>query len=133
MRTRSRLLMPFLISFFTLCAGLPAAAATLDAKTAKSLISDRMWQQKARSGPGLKYWSWKSDGSVCLRTDSKTGECADTGRWKLGDDRLCYELRWGGASLGVKAACFRISNLGKGRYAALRDNGLTFFEFSVVE
>ncbi|MDH3282356.1 MAG: hypothetical protein OEQ18_14670 [Gammaproteobacteria bacterium] len=133
MKIRSRLLIPFLISFFTLCASLQAAAATLDAKAARRLISDRMWQQKAPAGPGYIYWSWKSDGSVCLRTEDENGKCADTGRWKLDGDRLCYELTWWGASAGRKSACFRISDQGKGRYEALQDNGLTFFTFSVVK
>jgi len=133
MKTWSRLLISFLISFFALLAGFQAAAATLDAKAARSLISDRMWQQKAGSGPGYNYWSWKSDGSVCLRTDAKSGKCADTGRWKLDAERLCYELTWWGASIGRKSACLRISDQGRGRYEALQDNGLTFFEFSVVK
>ena len=135
MKTCPRLLIPFLIPFFTLCAGLPAAAATLDAKAAKSLISDRVWQQKYQSGPTFNYWSWKSDGSVCLqlRTYDKTAKCTDTGRWKLEAERLCYELTWFGASQGRKAACFRIANQGEGRYEAISDNGLTFFEFSVVQ
>lgn len=123
----------FSISFFTLRACLQAAAATLDAKAAKRLISDRMRQQKAPHGPGLKYWSWKSDGSVCLRIEGKTGKCADTEHWKLNGDRLCYELEWGGASMNIKSACFRISDKGKGRYEALQDNGLSLYEFPVVK
>lgn len=75
---------------------LAESAATLDAKAAKNLISDRIWQQKNPHGPGLKYWSWKSDGSVCLRTDDKTGKCADTGHWKLDGVRLCYDVAWAG-------------------------------------
>jgi len=133
MKIRSRLLIPFLIPFLTLCASLPAAAATLDAKAARSLISDRMWQQKAPAGPGYNYWSWKSDGSVCLRTDGKNSKCADTGSWKLDGDRLCYKLTWWGASIGRKSACFRISDQGQGRYEALQDNGLTFFTFSLAK
>lgn len=133
MKIRSRLLFPFLISFFTLCANLPAAAATLDAKAASSLISDHMWQQPQPHGNGQIYWSWKSDGSVCLRTDGKTGKCADTGRWQLDGDRLCYELTWYGASMGRKSACFRIADKGKDLYEALQDNGLTLFNFSVVK
>ncbi len=131
MKIYSRLLIQFLISFFTLCASFQAAAVTLDAKAAKSLISDRMWTQNSQVGPGLRYWSWKSDGSVCLRTESKTSKCADKGRWKLDSGRLCYELEWGGASMGVKSACFRISDQKEGLYEALQDNGFTLFKFSV--
>lgn len=133
MKTCSRRLIPFLISFFALYAGSPAAAATLDAKAAKSLISDRMWQQPQAHGSGQIYWAWKSDGSVCLRTEEKNSECADTGDWKLDGDRVCYELTWWGASMGTKAACFRISDKEKGLYEALQDNGFTLFKFSVVQ
>lgn len=35
--------------------------------------------------------------------------------------------------MGVKSACFRISDKGKGRYETLQDNGFTFFEFSLVK
>lgn len=133
MKTRSRRLIPFLVSCFVLCASFSAAADTLDAKAARSLVSDRIWKWKARSGPATKYWSWTSDGRVCLRIEDKNGKCADTGRWKLDTDRLCYDLKWGGASLGVKSNCFRISDKGNGIFEAVQDNGLTFFEFSVVK
>jgi Protein of unknown function (DUF995) len=133
MKTCPRLLIPFLIPFFALCAGLPAAAATLDAKAAKSLISDRVWQQQRRTGSGFVYWSWKSDGSVCIRLEDKNSKCDDTGHWKLDGDRLCFEITWYLKSAGGNSACFRIVDKGKGRYEAISDNGLTFFEFSVVE
>lgn len=133
MKIASQPAIPSLILLFAMCAALPASAATLDAKAARSLVSDRMWQQKTTSGPNFRYWSWKSDGSVCLRARGKTDECGDTGRWKLDAERLCYDLTWGGLTYGVKSACFRISDQGKGRYEALQDNGLTLFEFTLVE
>ena len=119
--------------FVAMLLALPAAAAVLDAQAAKSLTSDRTWQQKAPAGPGKVFWSWKADGSVCLRTDGKNSKCTDTGTWKLDGERLCYELTWWGESAGRKSSCFRISDQGKGRYEALQDNGLAFFEFSVAE
>jgi len=133
MKISSRLAIPLMISFFALCANFQAAAATLDSNAARSLISDHTWQQPSYSGPGSNYWSWKSDGSLCLRTEDKKNKCADTGHWKLDAERLCYELTWWGASDGRNAACFRITDLGKGRYEALQDSGFTLFEFSVVE
>jgi len=133
MNTSSRRQTAVLISFFALCTGIQAAAATLDAEAAKSLISGRMWQQPQPHGTGQLYWSWNADGSVCLRTDGKTSKCADTGTWKLGGDRLCYKLTWYGKASGRQSACFRISDKQKGLYEALQDNGLTLFEFSVVE
>ena len=108
-----------------------AAAENLDAKAARSLISGRTWQMKL--GSGYAFWSWKSDGSVCLRVDDTDPKCADTGTWKLDGERLCYELTWWGKSGGYNVACFRISDQGKGRYGALQDNGLNLFEFTVAK
>ncbi len=105
----------------------------LDAKAAKGLTADRMWQIKKPRGPGHDYWSWKSDGSVCVRLGEKTGKCADTGRWKLDGARLCYELTWWGETHGMKSSCFRILDQGQGRYAWLSDNEFTSQEFSVVK
>lgn len=133
MNIRPQLLIPLIVSLFSLCAGLQAAEATLNAKAARSMISNRTWQQPQAHGSGQIYWSWKSDGSVCLRTEDKNSKCADTGHWKLDGERLCYELTWWGKSAGRNSACFRISDQGKGRYEAIQDNGLTLFNFSVVE
>ncbi len=110
-----------------------AIAANLDAAAAKLLTNDRMWQQQQAHGPGKLFWAWKSDATVCLRTDSKTGKCADTGKWKLDGDRLCYELTWYGKSSGRDSACFRVSDRGNGKYEAIQDNGIPLFEFSVLE
>jgi len=108
------------------------AAETLDAGAAKALIVNRTWQQQQAHGPGKVYWTWKSDGSVCLRTDGPKGKCMDTGKWKLEDNRMCYELTWWGASVGRKAACFRIAGKDKNRYEAVQDTGFSLFEFSAA-
>ncbi len=130
MNISSRLVMslPILIAF--LAGGPQAAAAPVDAKTAKGLVSDRNWEMKQVKGAG-GHWSWKSDGTVCLRLFEKEGKCDDTGRWKLDGERMCYEIGWWGQGFGLKSACYRIDDLGKGRYGALQDNGLTLFEFTV--
>jgi len=133
MTIRPQLLVAMLIPLFALCSRLQAAEEILDAKAAGSLTSERTWQQPQAHGTGQIYWSWKSDGSVCLRTEGTTGKCADSGRWKLEGGRLCYDLTWWGKSVGRNSACFRISRKGEKRYEALQDNGLTLFEFSVVE
>jgi hypothetical protein len=133
MKTTSQRAITYLILPVALCAGPLASAAVLDAKATKILVSDRVWQQKPSSGPNYRYWSWKSDGSICIRTDDRAGKCGDTGRWKLNAERLCYDLRWGGLTRGDKSACFRVTDHGKGRYEALQDNGLTLFEFTVVK
>jgi hypothetical protein len=112
--------------------GLQAEAPPLDAKAARDLVSDRQWQQPQAHGSGQLFWSWKADGSACLRTDGAGGQCADTGRWTLEGNRMCYELTWWGKSSGRNPACFRILDKGNARFEAMQDNGLTLFEFTVV-
>jgi hypothetical protein len=108
-------------------------ATALDAKAVKTLVANRVWQVTRPRGPGYDYWSWNSDGSVCLRLGEKSGKCADTGRWRLEGERFCYELTWWGESYGLKSSCFRISDQGRGRYGWLSDNELITYEFSVVK
>lgn len=133
MKTGSQPALFYFILLVTLLGATAAAAATLDAKATKSLVSDRVWQQKPSAGPNYRYWSWKSDGSICIRTDDKSAKCGDTGHWKLNSERLCYDLKWGGLTYGAKSACFQIVDQGKGRYEALQDNGLTLFQFTVIK
>jgi hypothetical protein len=132
MNRGGRVLPALLLLTFTLCVYEEATAATLDAAAVKVLVMDRTWQQPQAHGSGQLYWSWKSDGTVCLRTDDKVGKCADTGRWTLEGNRMCYELTWWGAGSGRKSACFRIDDQGNGRYEAIQDNGLGLFQFSVL-
>ena len=132
MNRSGRVLAALLLSTVTLCVYEEATAATLDAEAVKLLVTDRTWQQPQAHGSGQLYWSWKSDGTVCLRTEDKVSKCADTGRWTLGGNRMCYELTWWGASSGRKSACFRIDDQGNGRYEAIQDNGLSLFQFSVL-
>ena len=131
MKTALQSVIPYLILPVAFCAATPVFAATLDAKAARSLISDRVWQQQRRTGSGFVYWYWKSDSSVCIRLEDKNSKCDDTGHWKLDGDRLCFEITWYLKSAGGNSACFRISSQGEGRYEAISDNGLTFFEFTV--
>lgn len=124
------------------CAALALASAAiagdaqgkvLDAKAAKSLVSGRMWQAPIIGGPGHYYWSWKADGSVCLRQNQTTGKCLDTGTWKLKGNRLCYELTWYGEGLGLKSRCLRIVDEGTGLYGELEESGVATLKFSLVE
>jgi hypothetical protein len=133
MKSRSRLLIPLTISFFVMCAVLQAGAATLDAKAARGLLSDHMMASDDIAGSGYYYWSWNSDGTVCMRLKDKNGSCADTGPWKLQGDRVCYEFTWWGKGSGFDSACFRIVDLGKGRYEALQDNGMTLLHFHMTK
>jgi hypothetical protein len=110
-----------------------AQGKVLDAKAVKSLVSGRMWQARGTSGGGDIYWSWKSDGSVCVRQNERTGKCLDTGTWKLKDHRVCYETTWFGASVGMSSRCFRVVDKGKGRYGELEESGIATIEFWVVK
>jgi len=103
----------------------------LDATAARKLLSDRLWHLKPAGGT-LYYWTWKSDGSVCVRFWDPNAKCDDTGKWKLDRNRVCYELTWWGESLKFRSACFRIVDRGEGRYGAIEDNDLPFFDFTVA-
>jgi hypothetical protein len=48
-----------------------AEGKVLDAKAAKSLVSDRTWQTSVIGGPGYYYWSWKPDGIGMSSTERK--------------------------------------------------------------
>jgi hypothetical protein len=110
-----------------------SAVRVLDAKAARDLTRDRVWQVKRPRGPGYDFWSWKSDGSVCLHLGERTGNCADTGRWWLDGQRVCYELTWWGAGNLMKSGCFRIAAQGKGQFAWLTDNEWTMQEFTIAQ
>lgn len=121
--------LPFVI--FSLGVGQQAAAETLDSEMTKKLLSDQTWVRKAYAGGRDSYWSWKSDGTVCVRLFGRKGKCDDTGRWKKDGERVCYQMEWWSDHGGEKSACFRIAHAGKGRYEALEANGLVMFEFTV--
>jgi hypothetical protein len=107
------------------------AGKVLDAVAVKALVSDRVWTTEAGSSGSVRYWAWKSDGSICYRIFQKDGKCDDTGQWKLDGNRLCYQLSWAMKSQELNSMCFPIVDLGKGHYAALEDNGLHLFDFTV--
>ena len=75
----------------------------------------------------------KSDRSVCLPQNETTSDCLDTGAWKLKGNRLCYELTWFDAGLGLRKRCLRIVDKGKGRYGELEESGIATLEFTVVK
>jgi len=112
---------------------LPAMAENLDAKSARNLISGHMWAIKSSISSSPHHWTWNADGTVCTRIYEKTGPCVDTGTWRLEGARMCFQLTWWGSDSGFQFGCYRITDLGKARYGALQDNGLTFFEFTVVK
>jgi len=106
-------------------------SATLDGEAARHLLSDRDMASKNIAGEGFYYWTWKADGSVCMRLQEKDGQCADTGTWKIERDRVCYAFTWWGKSDGFGTNCFRILEGTKGHYEAIQDNGMRLFEFTV--
>jgi hypothetical protein len=133
MKIHLRAILLLVLMSFGLGAGVHAAGVKLDAKALQSLLSNRLWRLKPASSADAYFWSWKSDGSVCVRFEEKNAKCDDTGHWKLDGGRVCYELTWWGESLGFRSACFHVVDQSKGRYEAIEDNGVTAFEFTVVE
>lgn len=110
------------------------SGATLEGGAARRLLSDRLWLLQVGSGESaVHHWTWKSDGSICVRFKAETKKCDDTGRWKLDGGRVCYELTWWGQGMGIKSSCFRIADRGEGHYEALEDNGMTQFRFTLAD
>lgn len=135
MKSRHLLFHTFLAIVFGFGAGLPAdaqpAVKTLDAEEVRSVTMDRTWEAKAGT---TAYWTWHSDGAVCLRLNDKTGTCADTGKWRLDGQRVCYELTWYGEAYQLKSACFRIADKGEGHYAWMLGGPSEFIrEFTVLQ
>ena len=94
---------------------LPAAQAEpdLDAGQLKTLVTGRTWAiafygdltDKTRTA----YWNFQPDGRVCARLANNPpgSSCADSGKWRLEGDKLCWELGWFGKTDGFQAACGR--------------------------
>ena len=132
-RSRSRIFILLAASFLLMCAISQAGAETLDAPAVKSLVSGHTWKVRFITSGVIAFWTWRPDGSICPRQSSIDNKCMDEGTWKLDGNRVCYELTYLGASEGWKSNCLRIADHGQGRYEALEDNGLTFWEFSLAE
>jgi hypothetical protein len=94
------------------------AEADLDAAQLKTLVSGRTWviafygdlSDKLRTA----YWDFQPDGRVCARLANTApgSNCADTGKWRLEGDKLCWELGWFGKTDGFQAACGRARRQG---------------------
>ncbi len=99
------------------------------------LTNDKTWKM-TWAGGGIQFWDWKQDGSICARMSGwdRQEKCADTGRWRLQGDDLCWDLEWLNRSLGMSNACVTIEGTEAERYEATRVGGLgiTFFSFGVL-
>jgi hypothetical protein len=53
------------------------------------------------------YWDFKADGALCGRLiGSKPGtECADTGKWQLQNNTLCWQFQWMAKTSGLNSVC----------------------------
>ena len=120
------------LAFIAPLAVTSVAADTLDTDSAKQVL-DRTWVQNNSAGPGEHYWAWKPDGTVCVRLyDAKQPNCDDVGQWTLEAGRVCYEIGWWSGGQADKSGCFRIAQPSNTRYQAVRDNGVSLFQFSVL-
>jgi hypothetical protein len=103
-----------------LCAA-PVAAhgqTDLDAEQLKALVTGRTWAiafygdltDKTRTS----YWDFLPDGRVCARLANNPpgSSCADDGKWRLEENKLCWELGWFGKTDGFQVACGRARRSG---------------------
>ena len=106
----------------------------VDADMVKALAVGHTWESKKLGGaPGYSWWSWQSNGSVCLRLNEKMGKCDDSGKWRLEANRLCWQLDWFGATFGQQSTCIRIAVQGKDRYLGIDEKGSALFDFIVLK
>ena len=115
-----------------LLANSPAEAQALNGTAVQRLALQGTW---AAEDAEFGYWSWGADNTVCFRLHNQTGDCADTGTWRINDDVMCYELTWWGKSIGIRTNCFTVHVLGDDRYEALYHGGAmvsTFIHFGVL-
>lgn len=131
MTIRSGLLVSLPVLLFSLSAAQQAAAQNLDADMAKKVMLDKTWARKNVGGQ-KSFWSWSSDGTVCIRLFERSGKCDDTARWWMDGENVCYEAQWWGGNLGLKSSCFRIVDAGNGRYDGISKD-LKNFEFTMVK
>jgi hypothetical protein len=92
--------------------------AALDAEQLNTLVTGRTWAiafygdltDKTRTA----YWDFQRDGHVCARLANNVpgSKCADTGKWRLEGDKLCWEMGWFGKTDGFQAACGRARRAG---------------------
>jgi len=106
-------------------------ASDLTAEQLKTLVSGKTWAisfggELTITDPGrTAYWDFKADSSVCGRlhgSKAKT-KCADTGKWKLQGDMLCWDFTWMGEGHDYKSLCAHARKAeGKG-YLLIEQNG----------
>jgi uncharacterized cupredoxin-like copper-binding protein len=120
------------LAFIAPLAVAPVTADTLDTDSAKQVLN-RTWVQNNSGGPAEHYWTWKPDGTVCIRLyDAKQPNCDDAGQWTLEAGRVCYEIGWWSGGQADKSGCFRIAQPSNTRYQAVRDDGVPLFQFAVL-
>jgi hypothetical protein len=109
-----------------------AVAQALDGSEIRDLALRGAWLAQENWG----YWSWSDDNSVCLRLFGPDGDCADTGRWTIDGDVMCYALTWWGESYDVRQNCFTVHSKGGFHYETRYHGGAldsVFFSYIVIE
>ena len=94
------------------------AQTEVNAEQLRALAAGRTWAiafygdltDKTRTA----YWDFKPDGAVCARLANNPpgSSCADSGKWRLEGDKLCWELGWLGKTDGFQAVCGRARRSG---------------------
>jgi ABC-type transport system substrate-binding protein len=105
--------------------------STLTAEQLKTLVNGKTlaigrWGDPTVTDPGrTAYWDFKADGLVCGRFHgSKAGtKCADTGKWRLQGDTLCWDFQWMGESHDYKSLCVRAHKAEGKNYQLIDTNG----------
>jgi hypothetical protein len=107
------------------------SASDLTAEELKTVVTGKTWAIHFGSEDTIKdpgraaYWDFNADGSVCGRlhgSKAKT-KCADTGKWKLQGDLLCWDFTWMGESRDYKSLCGHARKAEGKTYQLVEQNG----------
>jgi hypothetical protein len=118
----------FVVSF---AATAQTLTSDLTAEQLTTLVSGKTWAisfggELTITDPArTAYWDFKADGSVCGRlhgSKAKT-KCADTGKWKLQGDLLCWDFTWMGESHDYKSLCAHARKAEGKTYLLIEQNG----------
>lgn len=120
----------------------PGLADTLDSVAIAKLVDNNTWHLNWAACMGgsdgcRTFWDFGSDGTVCARAiDAKRDDkCADEGKWRIEENKLCWELTWFGGGEGFKSVCVLIEKASDGNYETTRAGGfgIKFFQFAIAQ
>jgi hypothetical protein len=124
---------------FEVAAQTPASIAMSDPELL-AVTSGKSWALSFYGNPDepgvTQIWDFRTDGSLCARAGGSkpNDKCADMGKWKVADQKVCWELSWLGEAYGYKNACSQALKGESGRIKLIKESppDLTFAVLRVL-